>query len=259
MTSNAKNFHQLSVNSIVDGITEGLDTKLAKQMRIFATNINKPLPSSSLAAMHRRLGTEVRGAIQSAYNETYFDKDRPYRSEDSGKDRRYSGAIEAAIQQEGLIVSSKGSSFSFIDIDQMRQFAPHWRRLNFGAKGSKGAATENFAVGSMRFDNLGLDRRSSPVKFGFRNTQPSTGFSIPRGWWSEDRVSSSSVPKGPYSGANDAFYLAPKKSRALVTQGIRGERFIDRGVRHLNNRYPKELVKLVKNTVTEGAKKSGFK
>lgn len=269
MARKASNAHQLTAYSVIRGITKGLDTELAKKMKSFAYNINKPLPSSALSEMHREVGEGARRAVETAYIAADFEHGKPYRWADSGKNQRHSGAMRAAIKTNGLVIYAGPKGIGFVDTQKLKEFAPHWRRLNFGA-GDAGGRTEKFAPGTMRFDNLGLGRKSSPIKFGFTNTRPSAGFSIPRGWWSSERVGSTADAFGTFANRSkkdvkagvkgrDAFYLAPKKTRALKTEGIEGERFIDRGVRYLNQEYPRALVKVVERTMTEAARKTGFK
>lgn len=259
----SQSISQSAVRSMARSVSKGLNTEVAKALRKLERELsNNEDLRNRLAEMNAKLASEANGVTLTAYRGAGFNS-KPYRGEDTGNNKRYPGAMEDAISAGLFFNTSSDGALVFLNEAELRKFAPHWRRLNYGA-GAKGASSRKPTIRPMRFGR-GVGRRSPGFKFALRDRTPSPGFSMPRGVWSSSFLSQTPTSGADLrlpSGANDAFYPGPF-SRSVrggrPTAGIAGAGFLDRGLDYVNQEYPKRVTDLALQNMRADIKKSGGK
>lgn len=250
----------LPAKEAMQAVSQGIETKLARAFNEYAKSMASDVSKKhKLRKMHRDVAEGAKNAVVSAYSSKTR---RPsYRQAGRGSLRRYSGkALLRALKSDSFVRSSdKGIAFG--DMDLLDRQAAQWYRLNFGTEGQ--VNTPSYPTGSMRF---GFGNRYSPFRLSLDAYKPSASFNVPmrgRGMWSKDfkpSTSGSAISAETRGIGRDALYvgrsIVVKKGtstkanpffRSVESRGIKGERFLDRGARYINENYPRQLTQLVKN------------
>lgn len=169
------------------------------------------------AKAHERLARGAQQAIINAYDQTVTrakTSNSAYRSELTGRNRRYAGgALRRALEHPNF-VSADAQGFGIINVKILDEEAAHWARLNFGALPAGRGSRDTYQV---RFSNLVV------ASIGLMEG-PRPAFFIPRGYWWKPG-------EGPYSPSasrkgQDEFYpigTGPRKrNNPGDNQGRRG-------------------------------------
>jgi len=271
--TNAKKFGGVNTRAIVREVSKGVENDIAKYMRKWARNLEKSTQrKSEISNINKETAAEARQTVQKAYASSGIGKRPSYRQNDSRKLKRYSaGAMERALGDEKVIYGDAKGIF-FIDKKRLDRTAKQWYRLNFGAqpKGRKAVTTT-----PMRFFG-----RPSSKRFNLDRYKASDPFLVPRGFFSHSFFASSSPGKNFEPGTKkpmDAFYLKSKKTahrqfkdrdgvkvrpnfnrrqyavgkngrpdedKPVLSKGIKGYSFIDKGAQKINTVYPKKIEKV---------------
>lgn len=250
---------QTTLDSVITSVTQVFRTETAEALKRLQRELNSSEElQSKIHSMHSSLAEEASRVSLGAYEKGGFDS-RPYRSEDTGDNKRHPGALGQAIQRGYLFHASRDGSLNAVNLVKLDQFAPHWRRLNYGA-GAKGSQTAKVQVRPMRFGR-GVGRKSPGFKFAIRDRSPSKAFGLPSGVFSASRVARTPVSAKdllPGTSQGDAFYPYPRGNRTM-TKGIRGVSYIEYGLDYINRLYPQRLTALAVQDMRSALKRSGAK
>jgi len=266
------NTDTINTSGLVAQVSKGVEGDVAKFMRKWARNLEKNTKrQSEIKRINEETATAARTAVQKAYATSGIGKRPSYRQNDRGKLKRYAGEQMKAALDDPKIIRADSRGIYFIDKKRLDKKASQWYRLNFGAspKGRKKAITT-----PMKFFG-----KSSTKRFNLDRYQPSDPFLVPRGFFSQSFYSSSSPGKNFKPGTkkpNDAFYLRNKTTRhasrnpnfvlrqyykddkgnkvkengklkPVMSKGIKGHSFLDRGAQAINIEYPKKITKTFKD------------
>jgi hypothetical protein len=204
-----------------------------------------------LARMHRKLADEAQSEVLKAYQSRPGPRRPSYREQDTGRLKRYSGGkMEQALRSKKLIVTSY-QGIGMYDQDFLDRKAKQWYRLNFGALPQ---VTRPKGQGSLKMFGQSSSRKLQISKFG-----ASSPFMVPTskfgsGLWSNKFLARTDMKElskqragvAPGSGKNQAFYVVyrGKNGRPIkgsfdpvLSRGIKGTRFLDAGVKSINDNY----------------------
>jgi hypothetical protein len=238
---------------VKNGTIEIFQKYIASMLR----NIDK---REDLENMHRNLALGARAAILLEYDK-HHGKRPSYRNLDRGKLKRYSNKkLRKALDSPVRIGDGPGRSLfsvsaagiGLFDVKFLDDTAKQWYRLNFGALP---AGSSLPGQGSIRMFGRSSGKRLSLEGFG-----PSMPFYVPqalssRGLWSREYLTSTNYKALSKPGRNirngepGALYVVGygkdgKPFRGSfsphLSKGITGTRFLDAGVRYINNNYGKE-------------------
>jgi hypothetical protein len=200
---------------------------------------------AGLENMHERVGNKAKQSMLDSYRALVGNKpNQGYRPQS-----RLTGKMYDALSSMKPRVSR--DSVEVVDFSYLDRKAAHWRRLNYGTEGS----VAQKAPGSFPL-------RSAEGTFGFLmdRTFPSSGFTLPKGFWTD--LTGKIVPFG---ARNPSHLFFPASEQVSATKrleelrrerpggpkllaegrrsrGIRGYRFTDAALRTLAREYPNELL-----------------
>ena len=215
---------------------------ISEAFRRFAKDFEESASARrGLKDAHKELAHEAQVAVVKAYSKGR--KSKPYRQNDPVWPRFANGRMLRGLNNPRFIQSDYQGIY-FANVTYMDKQAAQWYRLSFGTDGKVGVARST-GYGSMKFFGRSVSNRLTLE--GFR---PSPGFFLTSSaFFSKEFVGGRGafvemVPRG--SGRGQAMYLAGperkfKRSQRRASRGIRGTRFLDAGVRVINEGYGKKI------------------
>jgi hypothetical protein len=244
----------LYVDAAVEA-TSRTSLQLAELGHIFGSGI----ADRELATIHREVAGQARRSIVASFGQTVSRRGGPsgYRSSATGVMRRWSGGrLKAALSRGDYLLPS--ATGIVLDVGPLDRAAVQWARLNFGA-GPRGRGSLPPVMA--RFGDLvlavGLGQTARP------------GFVVPAGYW--EAGEGNRVGPDPGRRGMDAFYVssrarspegrlrrgeprsatAPRQSR-VVSRGIAGRNFIDRGTERIAIELPRRYLLLYRELGERG-------
>lgn len=187
-------------------------TKILKLYQQQTARSNK-----SVVKVNQRIAKAMIQGVVEGYNATVNRgglKPEPYRRRDSGKDRRYSGKLLAAIKDPNFAQGTE-NGIQFINVAELDVTALHWKRLNFGAGPNQG------------YEGVKYPAPKGRIRFG-----SGQGFNIP-GVSGEPRPNFN-VPQRGYGYFNNEGQFYPLRKK--TGYGIVG--YIDKKGKHHPGRSP---------------------
>jgi hypothetical protein len=176
----------------------------------------------------------------------------PYRGQDSGSNRRYSGGAMRSILKGNNWYRVAPDGIAWIIPSSFDRKARQWYRLNFGA--APAGSDLNFTHYQVKFFGRTMD---GPDMDSF---PPSRAFAMPAGIWGSQAFPktpdqpSKVEPFGgryfyPIGGFKNTEGVTATARRA--TKGIVGARFLDVGLQSINKNLPAAIEVLAWETVNE--------
>ena len=240
-------------NNIIKNITDDIDTKLSRALGRWAKSFEgKAKNKKELVEVNKRVSAGAANAIVSAY----LNRDRrpSYRQDDpiGSIGHRYSGGqLESALRDPKFISADKGR-IRFGNTKILDTNARQWQRLNFGA-GAAAGPPEKIPANMMIFGRR-ISKRVNLDTYG-----PRPSFRMPRGFFSSSFHPSNNpggkIFKKPIG--RDAFYVSSGSQRKeggkkgfpiagpLLTKGIEGQHFLEKGAKYINKHYPEEITRMI--------------
>lgn len=243
-------------SAIMRDVSSQVEGELGRRLKAYARSMQRSARTvSSIEAINRDVAKGAQRAVIEAYGASGIGRRKPYRQNDIGKLRRYSGgAMERALSDPQFAIT-RGRTIYFGNVSMLDRKAKQWYRLNFGAlpRGSKDPD-----VGKMKFPRS-MGGRTSRRSASLNGFKPSPRFSVPNsgiGIWSSTFLAGSQFGeiKAVANGTRGkgALYLGGVRVKgsangrapffkAKPSMGIEGKRFIDAGARYINEQYPRRL------------------
>lgn len=236
--------------SAVNGGSRGANNLV----RILAVGLGKNMGNpKEMRKAHVDVAKAMRQSVKSSYEQKVKSRPGEYRV---GENRISGGALKRAIMDENLAVGTI-EGINYVDEHRLDVEAAHWRRLNFGAKGTA-VSNRKATRYPFRFDDVTL------YTVGFRD-QSRPAFSMPPGFFQDgggDKVDRSPSRRGQdqfiwvRGGAN----MSPAVRNIIdgpvpVTRGIESRNFLDAGLRTLTELLPPRYMTMVEGWLDD-AKKS---
>jgi hypothetical protein len=250
---------RLYAKAVFEELAAKATSETARIMRTYARTMYSNIDQKKdLAKMHRDLANDAQIEVIKAY-EARPGAGRPsYRQNDTGRLKRYAdGKMLSALKSKNLINTNE-YGIGMFDQRFLDRKAKQWYRLNFGTapRGSK-------AVGQ---GSLKMFGQASSRKLQISRFKPGPAFMVPttvkgRGLWSNKIMAKTdmsqltkqragvSLPgkRGNEAGSGKALYVVFGGGRGgrpikgsfspRVSRGIRGARFLDAGVKSINDNY----------------------
>ena len=234
-----------------------IEGELGERLEFWSKNLNKQLGrKKGIKEMHYNVTKDVRSAVVNRYKATRISRGKGYRGVDTGNYRRFSnGRMLKALYSKAVVTHDQNGIYLY-NMGELDKRAAQWYRLNFGAKPR--GKQKSGPTSPMKFFGATTGLRVNLDRFG--PSDPLTSFKLPVGFWSSTKAPE--TPGAKLRKGNTAFYpskLGPKPSRnmgppkkLIPRRGIHGTGFLDQGLTVLNNRYPKELEKIVRHWMDSG-------
>jgi hypothetical protein len=259
--------------NITDGSVKVMNvgTRGAMNMaRILGTGLQKEMQDKSeLKKVHRDVAAMMRDSVKSSFERTVRSRAGQYRM---GQNRISGGRLKTAIMSRSLAIGTEEGIF-FVDEQRLDKEAKHWRRLNFGAKGTAitGRTPSRFPL---RFDDVTLYTVGFPDE-----SRPS--FTLPPGYFQSPE--GGRVPFQRSRSGMDQFFPVTKKThpsegnkvsstfqnsvvtkafsggraggrRGIPTRGIKPRNFMDAGLKRMVKELPPAYTRMVKGWLEDAEK-----
>lgn len=200
--------------------------------RILAQGLYKGLSDKGqLTKIHEDVAAAMRQAVKSSFEQTVHSKPGQYRE---GQNRISGGALKRAISNPSMAIGT-AEGIDFVDEGRLDKEAIHWRRLNFGALGTKvpGRNPADLVV-PFRFDDITL------FSLAFKDTSR-PAFSLPPGMFKSSTGERRDFD--PERRGMDQFYpgsLYPLMGREhwTKTSGIKPREFLNAGLERMAKNLP---------------------
>jgi len=222
---------------------------VSRYIRSMYTNTNK---RADLRAMHEQLSAGAASAALQAYEQSGIGGKPSYRyaePRNSPLFRYANGRMRLALGSLQQLNHVDDTGIALFNKRWLDKNARQWYRLNFGALPQ---SSPNVQTGTIRMFNKTSSRRISLAGYG-----PSQAFFVPqtikgRGVWSSRALPRTNLRALRGSNISDGstgflYVVGPNfkgSFRPKVSKGIRGARFLDAGVRSVNNAYGPALTNL---------------
>lgn len=200
---------------------------------------------ADLRAMHEQLSAGAAAAALQAYEQSGIGGKPSYRyaeARNSPLFRFANGRMRLALGSPEQLNKVDDTGIALFNKRWLDKNARQWYRLNFGALPQSSAMPNQ---GVVRMFNKTASRRISLAGYG-----PSQAFFVPqtikgRGIWSSKALPRTNLRALRGSNVTDGsggflYVVGPNfkgSFRGKVSKGIRGARFLDAGVRSVNNGY----------------------
>lgn len=220
---------------------------------------------SDLRKMHEQLSVGAASAALQAYEQSGIGGKASYRYGEPKNSKlfRYSnGRMRTALGSAQQLNKVDDTGIALFNKRWLDKNARQWYRLNFGAL-PLSSTTPN--QGTIKMFNKTASKRISLAGYG-----PSEAFFVPqtltgRGIWSSKALPRTNLRALRGSNISDGsggflYVVGPNfkgSFRPKVSKGIRGARFLDAGVRNLNNSYGPALTNLFRKWDRDARKAAG--
>lgn len=254
-----------NARAIAQAVADQAQGQIAEILQDFATNLNRAVRvrPDRMRKLYEEVAKEGQRALVESY-EAQHGHGPKYRYADTGRWHRYSNNVLLNALKSPNMYRVAADGIEFINIDWLDQQAAQWYRLNFGAapRGSSARPAQTMTFfGSFTVPAPDLN-----------SNRPSKPFRLPRGFFSEmaaPRSTSTALrqlsPHGegrrqpfyPLGGIQYSSQLGrafPENSRfgdPVMTRGIRGTRFLDRGVEEINRLFPTAVERIFNEWISE--------
>jgi len=258
------------LNAILREVNNDVKFKTTEAFRRFSRSVIRDSKTKKyVKEAHKELVEKARQATLEAFEKETSHKP-PYRGKDPHWPRFAGGRMRRGIINPRFINSDEKGIY-FGNVTYMDKQAAQWMRLNFGAEGGRGGVKQKRppGYGSMKFFNRTVSKRLTLERFG-----PSEPFYIPgNAFFSPQFIGGAGVfvkkvdrGRPPYT---DAMYLDTKMKsnpfnrkidrlrphRKQLSRGIVGFRYLDAGVRVINEGYGPAITNIANTYFRDGIKK----
>lgn len=245
----------LYAKAVVLEIAEKSSKKTAALLKEYAkTMYTDPEQKKDLAAMHKRLATGAKNKVVEKYKARPTAGRKSYRQKETRDElKRYSGGVMYKALNSPKLIYSDEYGLGMFDVKFLDERARQWYRMNFGAMPAGRAAA---GQGSLK-----MFQQTSSRKLDISKYKPSGPFLVPnsvngRGLWSNKtmpvtnlsalyKAAKAEGKKGSSGELGTALYVVPGNFRPsfdkVLSKGIKGSRFLDAGVKYVNDHYGDEM------------------
>lgn len=246
---------------VIKDIAEQLDEEVAGILRNYASKMLRRKDSrAKLQKLHEDLAVEAGKAVLAKYKRE-VSKRPSYRWLDRGSMQRFSNkALLRALQGSGLFIGD-ATGIGAVNIGLLDPVAKQWYRLNFGARP---ANSKRYSIGK----NFELFGKTSSRKISLDKYGPSYPFFVPNtkryGKWSADAFGKTPSPNSTRDNVNyytlresdpaprptGLLYIVPRTVNgsfaSRLSKGITGMRYLDAGIKYINDNYGDRLEELIR-------------
>jgi hypothetical protein len=247
--------------AVIKDIADQMDEEVAKILRDYSAKmLRRKSTRPKLQKLHEDLARGAEKAVVAKYKRE-VSKRPSYRWLDRGKMKRFSNkALLEALQRSGLFIGD-ATGIGVVNVAHLDPVAKQWYRLNFGAA----PATSKRMVIGKGFELFG---KTSTKKISLDQFGPGRPFFVPNtkkyGKWSSDAFGKTPSPysskdnedydtlrnSDPASRPTGLLYIVPKTVNgsfaSRLSKGITGMRFLDAGVKYINDNYGDRLEQLIR-------------
>ncbi len=201
---------------------------------------------SDLQKIHSNVAAGMRQSVKSSFEQSVKSYTGTYRV---GQNRISGGALKRAITSDSLAVGTP-TGIDFIDQGRLDTEAAHWRRLNYGAFGTR-VKDRQVTKRPFKFDNVIL------YTIGLTDS-PRPAFGMPPGRFTT--TEGKRISYEPSRRGLDKFSPGGGGRRPIpVTGGIRARNFLDAGIVRLTTDLPPAYTRLVKSWLNDAGKSGSLK